>query len=219
MTPKDPEHPGYAPGPGDPCDAAYLRERVRLKPGDWRRWMQLALRLKIVGPAGEALSAFRETVRLAPWNGLPHLMLACRLGGTASAKWEAMTAARRATELRPNDADAWSCLGHLHSREDPEAALQCYLRAVRLDDDYEIYWVIGCCLCRLGRHREAVVALEETVRRKPNHLPALHLLYRYAKDVGEFDVARERLRALFTHNRVRAWEFMEWDRKPPRAGD
>lgn len=212
----DPENPGYAPGPGDAFDAEYLRQRVREDPYDWRRWFQLGALELDRGDRVRACEALTEVVRMQPENGLAHCLLARAMEFTGAAAERVLEVAQRATRLRPDDPSGWRTVAFQHERGGRIAeALDAYTTAARLDPTAETYWIISQCLYRLGRAREALVALEETVRRKPNHLPALKLRARVARDLGDRETARESIRALFGFNPVRARELMERYKEPP----
>ena len=214
----DPDWPGYAPGPGDsPLDPDYLRTRVREEPSDWRRWLQLGSRLLDLCEDVRAREAMEEAVRLNADNGLAHRLLALALSRTGARRTEVLRAAERTVQLRPHDGRAWGIVAvNAEAEGDLTRALRAWRHVARLSADPEVYWNIARCLQGLGRSREAVVALEEAVRRKPNHLPALRLLYLTARSVGEEDTARAALAALFQHNPVRARELMEGYRSCPR---
>lgn len=208
--PTDPDCPGYAPGPGDPLDPAYLRGRIREAPHDARRWLQLGDRLLDLCDNRRARGALAEAVRLDPANGLAHRLLALAMSRCNWPWAEILAVAVRATELRPADAEAWGLVAWpAYHAGQLERALEAWLRVAQLAPDAETYWNLGSCLDELGRSREALVALDEAVRLKRNHLPALRLRYLTARKLGDQDTARESLAALFGWNPVRARELME----------
>ena len=172
----DPDYPGRAPGSGDePLDPGYPRRRTREDPSDWRRWFQLGFQLS-EHPV-EAAEAYGRALRLRPDNGLVHRELAFSMLRGGAPRARAIQHLRAAVALRPADRPAWNMLGILAAKAGRvDSALHAWRKVAALRPDEETFWSIGDCLHAKGRHRAAAVALEEAVRLKPNHLPALLLL-------------------------------------------
>jgi tetratricopeptide (TPR) repeat protein len=78
---------------------------------------------------------------------------------------EAVAAAQRACELRPQDARAASDLGRVHVRfERFDIAAHCFHHAVTLDRRFADGWHnLGTALRRLGRYEEAFAALKHAL--------------------------------------------------------
>ncbi|MGH7480871.1 MAG: tetratricopeptide repeat protein [Longimicrobiales bacterium] len=213
---RDPDDPGRGPPltGSEVFDPRFLRDRVREQPDDWRTWFRLGYRLLEQCSHEPAADALKEAARLAPDNGLAHYLLGIALC-REQRQYEARTSFVRATQLRPADPGPWRLLGELCWRAECWAsAAEALSAAARLEPTGEIYWQLGVCLDQLNRDREAVVAFEEAVRLKRNHLPALLALYHLARRHDELDVARGHLETLFRYNPVRARELMEGYREP-----
>ena len=193
----DPDFPGYDTVHGDPFDPDYLRRRAEANPADWRPWMRLGYLLVQRCDAG-AVSALEHATALAPENALAHYLLGmamCREGQIAGAERTLETAVR----LRADYAEAWRLLGAIRSAAERNAeALAAWLQVARLVPDGETYWRIGLCFVRLSRLAEATVALEEAVRRKPNHTVAHRALAYLGQVRGEPELTRRHLQTLFT---------------------
>jgi cytochrome c-type biogenesis protein CcmH/NrfG len=204
----DPDDPGRAPrSGGDPFDPAYLRRRVLEDPLDWRRWFQLGS--VVWEHTEEAAEAFTQALRLQPSNGLIHRDLATLLHATGAPPSRAIRHLEIAVARRPADRDAWETLALL-AQEDGQIdrALTAWLKVASLGPNAETFWSLGECLYAKDRHREAVVALEEAVRRQPNHLPALLLLSIVGRALGEEDTARHNLETAFRINPRRSRELL-----------
>lgn len=79
-----------------------------------------------------------------------------------------------ATRSNPQDATASGGLGMLlHAYQQNEGATVCFERARALDsNEFRWSYYLGTVQAALGNHSEAVVALREGLRQKPDYLPA-----------------------------------------------
>jgi tetratricopeptide (TPR) repeat protein len=233
----DPDHPGREPpAPGvDPYDPDQLRDLLEVRPHDWRVWFRLALLLLDRGTSEgfpEARAAMERVVALVPDNGLAryHLCRACLATDDADA---ALEAARETARLRPAYVPAWRMVGAILSRRRKWAdALEAWQRVAQLDPDGDTFWQISRCMVRLHRFREALVTLEEAVRREPRHRLAHQALALLGRFHDESDVASRHLQRLFEIDEAMARDLQEkleeleddpawtrWrDRPPGQAG-
>lgn len=136
-----------------------------------------ALNLFQTGKAGEALRVLREAMSLDPEQPLyPRNAgeMARRLGRHA----EAVTLSRRATELAPNDAEAF--YHHALALTDAQQlddALANYCQALALNPKHLSAWNnTGVVLRQQGHNHAARVAFEKALVIDPEHIEARHNL-------------------------------------------
>ncbi|MEE8251972.1 MAG: adenylate/guanylate cyclase domain-containing protein [Gemmatimonadales bacterium] len=75
-----------------------------------------------------------------------------------------------AVSLNPNDADALASMGvHLHGRGAPQEAIDCYLKAIRLNPYHPVWylWHLGLAYYSSKRYGEALVPLQEAISQHP----------------------------------------------------
>ena len=118
--------------------------------------LQQALTLFNSGKYQECFKVLSPYVRLNPANAAAHKLLGMDefMLGKAG---DALAEVRLATELAPNDADAFYYLGRLYfSADNSPAALHAFERAVQLDpSSVRIHNQLGQTLEALGREQEA----------------------------------------------------------------
>jgi tetratricopeptide (TPR) repeat protein len=88
---------------------------------------------------------------------------------------QAIAEGERAIALDPNNADSYAQQAEaLTFAGRPEDALRMVGQAMRLNPRYPFYYLmeLGLAYRSTGRYAEAIVALQECVRRSPNHLGA-----------------------------------------------
>jgi tetratricopeptide (TPR) repeat protein len=90
---------------------------------------------------------------------------------------EALSGCREALALDPENAGTLHLMGavHLEAGEN-ELAVEWASRAIARQPKAEFFSTLGFALSRLGRHAEAVQALEQAVRIKADHAPLWHQL-------------------------------------------
>jgi cytochrome c-type biogenesis protein CcmH/NrfG len=138
-----------------------------------------------------------RAVALAPGNGLTHYLLA-RARFRAADRAGAKDALEAAVRLRPDYENAWRLLGLMRFEDGRfDAAQKALSRAARLVPDGETYWAIARCFVAMRDFAEAMVALEEAVRLKPNHTVAHRALAMLGRYRGESDVEHRHLLQLF----------------------
>jgi len=102
---------------------------------------------------------------------------------------EALECFTRATELSPDDADAWINRGRLlDDAGDSREALRCYDTALGLEPDDVMAWTNRGNSCRsLREFAEARRSYEEALTREPQHAPALVGLAACLAELGDAD--------------------------------
>jgi Flp pilus assembly protein TadD len=115
---------------------------------------------------------------------------------------------RRAVELRPAFAEAWSDLGQAReSLGDDTGALAALERAVQINPDGPVAQTrLGSLYLQLGKPREAVHHLERAARLSPDNQTALNSLQLALREMGETqraDQVKSQLAEIF-RNRDRA---------------
>ena len=107
---------------------------------------------------------------------------------------QAVTEARQAVALDPNDADACITLGEILScAGEPQEALDLVEKALRLDPHYppSYLFALGQTYYLLGRYEEAIVAYKRLLTRNPDHSRAYFFLTLLYYEVGRKEDARE----------------------------
>jgi tetratricopeptide (TPR) repeat protein len=196
---EDPDFPGYDADGGDAFDPVFLRGRADQRPADWKGWLRLGYVLVQRSEDG-AVTVLKRTTELAPQNGLAHYLLG-RAFGHEGQFAECAKEMEVAVGLRPDYAHAWLILGHLRFEKGRiDEALNAFLHTSCFAPDGDVYWSIARCFIAQGRIPAATLALEEAVRLKPNHVPALRALAYLGDYRGEPEVARRHLQQLFALN-------------------
>ncbi len=87
---------------------------------------------------------------------------------------KSLSALTKAAELLPKDADVHNNMGvSLKSLGRLDDALDCYQRAISIDNDYaEAHSNMGDLLDEMGRHSEAIVCCERAIQLKPQFAEA-----------------------------------------------
>jgi predicted AlkP superfamily phosphohydrolase/phosphomutase/tetratricopeptide (TPR) repeat protein len=196
-----PEHPGYrhalfeayyALGRYDDCRQIAEAMWARGYRGPLVNLGLAALEMAARRP-GPALERLRQAERVSP--DLPELHLLIGQAYLRLREWpEAERAFRKALELDVDHARAWHGLASAAlGRGDFERAAELALRAVGLRGDYaEAHYHLGVALARLGRPREAAVALRRSVALRPNLLAGYRrLLDLYDGPLADPKQARE----------------------------
>jgi protein O-GlcNAc transferase len=104
---------------------------------------------------------------------------------------DALHVLRKATELLPNDADAFSNLGvALKDRGQLDGALASFRRALEIKPDFaEAHSNLGVVLTELGQLKEAVASCRRALEIKPDNARAHNNLANALKDLGQLDDA------------------------------
>jgi hypothetical protein len=155
------------------------------------------------GPSTAALAERAE--RAEPWFSEPVEWRVDELLARSQWSWaeaaEAISWSRRAVELHPGRARAWSALGDVHARVATElgpwpdaldGAREGFGRATALEPHLAWYWARWAAFERsVGRHDEARGLAERAVSEEPNFVRGCLFLVRLALDAGN---AQEALR-------------------------
>ena len=145
-----------------------LRRALAGKPGSADVRNNLANALADAGQVDEATTLYEEILRQEPRhvNALNGLGVALAMKGRAQ---EARAKLEEAVRLEPANAGAHGNLGNVYSMLERHAdAAKHYGQAVRLQPDGHTYAMLASALARLGRRDEAVQALRESLRLRPN---------------------------------------------------
>jgi tetratricopeptide (TPR) repeat protein len=177
---------------GEPEQAlSAIQRAIALDSSDGDLWRLFGSILLDLGHAEEAVSAYRDALRLEPRKirsilGLGEALRASGRDDEAfdhylsaginlariGAPWEAIPVLQRAVESRQEDADARNALGSAYMTAGlVEKALQEFQRAVELDPSViEAWYNMGLAADRLNRTAEALNAYEGFVQRAPVQL-------------------------------------------------
>ena len=187
---------------GRPDEAVRLqREAIRLKPGLATAHGNLGAALYDLGRLEEAVAAYRQAIRLAPDLDFAHGNLGTALVALGQAA-EARAALQRAVALAPRNVKHRRYLGEVapYGAADPRlAALEKLAQdAARLsvDERIELHFSLGKAYDDIGRHADAFRHW-----RDGNALKRQRIAYNEAATLGGLD----RIRSVFTPDRMRAW--------------
>ena len=114
---------------------------------------------------------------------------------------EAKVHLERSLALNPNDADAFAIMGfYREGIGRPEAAIDCYRTAMRLNPYYPAWylWKLGDVHFGARQYEEALIPLKEALSRGPKlKRPRLTLAAAYAQ-LDRIEEARREVEKLFT---------------------
>jgi tetratricopeptide (TPR) repeat protein len=124
-------------GLGDNHLALEAAERASsLEPEDELGHILRSAALYNLGRFGESIAAAREAVALAPYSWMTYQRLAEAVVASDQLPYEALSAAQRAVELAPDEAQAHGTLGAAHEKGGNHAeAERCFRRALALDPE------------------------------------------------------------------------------------
>lgn len=176
----------------DDCRAAIgsLRHAVALDASYVDGWVNLGDALDRDAQYGEALTAYRTALRLAPDAAFLHFQLAKCLAETGD-RTAAIAALRRAVALEPRFADAYERLGFLLREEDqPEAALEMLQKALDIEpDDAKAWYTTGLARQDLDQPDEALAAYDRAIALEPDLVEAHHNRGAMLHEIGRDDEA------------------------------
>lgn len=155
-------------GQGQQAMSAFWRA-ASLAPDDeklWFLWSQTAFNVQGSSAARDILLTF---LKVHPQNVLMHRQLAQLLEQSNDAR-EAFTVARRATQIAPNDANAWQLLGKIAlEQHDANQAETAFQHAIALDPNDSInHASLGDAYFVRTRYSEAASAYREAARLAPH---------------------------------------------------
>jgi adenylate cyclase len=159
-----------------------------------------------------ALGVAQQTVALD--DSLPRAHEALAIAYAYKKQHEqAITAAKRAIALAPNDAEGYANLGQiLLFAGRPEEVISLVEKAMRLNPRYPVRYssFLGMAYVLARRYEEALAVLQSATLRNPNNpAPHLHLLVSYS-ELGRDEEARAELAEI---RRINPNVSLEWFRR------
>jgi Flp pilus assembly protein TadD len=167
-----------------------LRHALAVTENNWLAHRNLAGDLYSKGQMDEAISHFREFVRLRPEVANSHYNLGVALSSKGR-MGEAIGQFQEALRLNPDNAEAHNNLGTaLDEKGQLDEAIRQYQEALRLKPDYEVAHInLGVALGKQGQIDEAIRQLQEAIRLKPDHAEARNNLGTAFYQLGRIDKA------------------------------
>ena len=189
-------------------EQARLTDEITVNPQAYSAYIRGLHHFDRITPADFERSVvyFREAIALAPEFPLPHAALVVAHGIAVEYGWRTRDetrdtvelAARTASRLGPDMGESHHALASFafHYDRDFDTAEREFQRAIDLNHDAYTYFSYGWLLSQLGRHDEAVQALEQAVDLNPRSA-AMHTdlgwwLYggrHYAQAIQQAEVA------------------------------
>src|SRR5579872_560243 len=153
-------------------------------------WFEVGYTADEAGRHAEAVTAYKEALRLKPDEALAWVNLGVAYAGLGQHD-KAVNAEQEAIRLKPDDALAWLNLGfaygHLGQYDKMVSAEQ---EAIRLKPDEELAWFdLGVAYDHLGQYDKAVNAEQEALRLKPDEALAWRNLGVAYAGLGQHDKA------------------------------
>src|SRR5579885_719879 len=163
-------------------------------------WFEVGCKAEEAGRHAEAVTAYKEALRLKPDDEAAWFDLGAAYGLLGQYDKE-VSAEQEAIRLKPDDADAWRGLGvaygHLGQYDKEVSAEQ---EAIRLKpDDADAWRGLGAAYGLLGQYDKAVSAYQEALRLKPDDEAAwfeLGLAYHALGQQSEVLKVYEKLKTL-----------------------
>ena len=153
-------------------------------------WLTLCESLRRQGDHPSAINACNDALKAFPGNArlLSSLAHALRFHGSLV---EAQAVAQQATWADPFCAPGWFNLGAATAAlGDPQAAIDAYRRAIRVNPDYAEAWSnLGGVLEGVGHLDEAIAAYRNAVSTNPSLAPAWSNLCKALTAQGRFEEA------------------------------
>ena len=152
---------------------ALFRHALEVTEKNYIAHVSLGIELVRKGRIEEAISQYREVIRLKPDYALAHNNLGYALLRTGQLD-EAISQYQEAIRLKPDYALAHNNLGNaLYRKGRDNEAISQYQEVIRLKPDYaDAHNDLGLALYRKGRTAEAINQFQEALRLKPDHAAA-----------------------------------------------
>jgi tetratricopeptide (TPR) repeat protein len=150
-----------------------LRHALAITENNWLAHRNLAGELYNRGEMDEAISHFREFVRLRPEVANSHYNLGVALHKIGQTD-EAIRQFQEALRLDPDDADIYYNLGvAFYQQGRSDEAISLFQEAIRLKPDHaEAHNNLGTALGQKGQTDEAIRQFQEALRLKPDYADA-----------------------------------------------
>ncbi|MBZ5553317.1 MAG: tetratricopeptide repeat protein [Acidobacteriia bacterium] len=151
-------------------------------------WLVKGYEAQKAGKYEEAVSAYREAIRLKPDFAVEWYNLGVSYFNLGQYE-KAISALQEAIRLRPGDADAWYNLGTTYGRlRQYDKAIDALQEAIRLKSDHaEAWYNLGTFYGSLGQYEKAISALQEAIRLKPDDADPWVNLGTFYSSLGQYD--------------------------------
>src|SRR5579884_1461952 len=153
-------------------------------------WFEVGCKAEEAGRHAEAVTAYKEALRLKPDDEAAWFDLGAAYGLLGQYD-KAVSASQEAIRLKPDDAAAWLSLGvAYHDLGRYDKAVSAEQEAIRLKPDDERAWFsLGAAYGLLGQYDKAVSAYQEALRLKPDDERAWFELGLAYGLLGQYDKA------------------------------
>src|SRR5579875_3297284 len=153
-------------------------------------WFEVGCKAEEAGRHAEAVTAYKEALRLKPDDEAAWFDLGAAYGLLGQYD-KAVSASQEAIRLKPDDAAAWLSLGvAYHDLGRYDKAVSAEQEAIRLKpDDADAWRGLGAAYGLLGQYDKAVSAEQEAIRLKPDEERAWFSLGAAYGLLGQYDKA------------------------------
>jgi tetratricopeptide (TPR) repeat protein len=163
-------------------------EILKALPGQPMAQLLLAVARRSAGQLSDAIKILTALTAQQPRWAAAHYELGLSLGADRKGD-EAMTALRRALELKPDLHDAWRALAdHLTAAGDAQGADDAYAQHIRYSTRDPRLLEAGAALCE-NRIAAAEALLREHLREHPTDVAAIRMLAEVASRLGRYPEA------------------------------
>jgi len=171
-------------------------------------WFEVGCKAEEAGRHAEAVTAYKEALRLKPDDEAAWFDLGAAYGLLGQYD-KAVSASQEAIRLKPDDAAAWLSLGvAYHDLGRYDKAVSAEQEAIRLKPDDAAAWLnLGVAYGHLGQYDKEVSAEQEAIRLKPDDADAWRGLGAAYGLLGQYDkaVSAEQEAIRLKPDEERAW--------------
>lgn len=167
-------------------------EILKVVPGHPQAILLLGIGQRLRGDVPAALAVLTDLAARQPASAQTHYELGLTLAADGQGD-AAVTALRRALQLKPDLPDAWRVLGdHLRALDDPAGADEAYAQHIRHSTRNPRLLEAAAALCE-NRIAEAEALLREYLKQMPTDVPAIRMLAEVASRLGRYGDAEQLL--------------------------